>query len=122
MRARYLTRAVVVAYHPLAFWSHVSCDAEGGRWPTWPRRAFLVSHGTRLERRLRRAARNLDPDAGSRSRARSRKCILRHPARVPDRARSPGRVTERVLRDTRRRVLRDRCLYAGGVPARRAAG
>ncbi len=36
-------------------------------------------------------------------------------------ARSPGHITGRVLRDTRRRFLRERCPYAGGVPARGSA-
>jgi hypothetical protein len=41
--------------------------------------------------------------------------------RVPDSARSPGHLTGRVLRDTRRRLLRERCPYAGEVPARGSA-
>jgi hypothetical protein len=32
--------------------------------------------------------------------------------RVPDSARSPGHLTGRVLRDTRRRLVRERCPYA----------
>jgi hypothetical protein len=122
-RARYFTKVVVVCLAPSGVAASLTdpVTPTAARWPTWPWRALLAYGAEHVPRICSGVRHGLDPDASSRSGACPSRGVFRHPARVPDSARSPGHITGRVLRDSRRRLLPETCPYAAGVPARGSA-